>query len=256
MIALALTCCALAVAACGSSSKSTTTAGSSPAAAGLKFSACMRSHGVPNFPDPTSNGSGPGLTVHVDKRSPAFQNAEQACGSLQAAVAEAKPRPTRRDNSGRPSACARTGCPTTPTHSLAADTTSPRDHFPLARVPARPECMRKALTGALRYKRQREFSRRPSVPPKSSRQTRASCAFVAAAASSAAPILTDLFGDIVRGSRIVHWETRSGEPPRRRWLNAVRLARVAKVRSRRERSMRARRGRRRRNVAARACGGS
>ena len=95
VIALALTCCALAIAACGSSSKSTTTAGSSPAAAGFKFSACMRSHGVPNFPDPTSNGPGPGPTVHVDKHSPAFQNAQQACGSLQAAIAEAKPRPTR-----------------------------------------------------------------------------------------------------------------------------------------------------------------
>ncbi|HEY2202689.1 MAG TPA: hypothetical protein VGH56_12445 [Solirubrobacteraceae bacterium] len=49
----------------------------------------MRSHGVPNFPDPTVS------PVHVDKHSPAFQSAQQACGRLQAALAAAKPRPSR-----------------------------------------------------------------------------------------------------------------------------------------------------------------
>ncbi len=95
VIALAVTCCALAITACGSSSKSTTTASSSPFASALKFAACMRSHGVPNFPDPTPNAQGLGPTVHVAKHSPAFQTAQQACGSLLAAIAEAKPRPTR-----------------------------------------------------------------------------------------------------------------------------------------------------------------
>lgn len=48
--------CALAVAACGSSGKS-----SSAGASGgplLKLAECMRSHGVPNFPDPGANGGG------------------------------------------------------------------------------------------------------------------------------------------------------------------------------------------------------
>jgi hypothetical protein len=95
VIVLALSCCALAIAACGSSSKSTTTARSGPPAAALKFAACMRSHGVSNFPDPTPNAQGAGPTVHVDKHSPSFQTAQRACASPLAAIAEAKPRPTR-----------------------------------------------------------------------------------------------------------------------------------------------------------------
>jgi hypothetical protein len=97
VIALAVICCALAIAACGSSSKSTTTAGSNPLATSIKYAACMRSHGVPNFPDPTANDEAP--TVRVDKRSPAFQTAVQACESLQseltAALVKAKPRPSQ-----------------------------------------------------------------------------------------------------------------------------------------------------------------
>jgi hypothetical protein len=48
---------------------------------GLKFSACMRSHGEPNFPDPAANGS---LTLPpgMNAESPQFQNAEKACQSL------------------------------------------------------------------------------------------------------------------------------------------------------------------------------
>jgi len=51
----------------------------------LAFSACMRSHGVPSFPDPTSNG---GISIQVqpgsgiDPNSPAFQSAQRACQSL------------------------------------------------------------------------------------------------------------------------------------------------------------------------------
>jgi hypothetical protein len=47
----------------------------------LKFSECMRAHGVPDFPDPTVNGiqipvqSG----TDLDPRSPAFQNASKLC---------------------------------------------------------------------------------------------------------------------------------------------------------------------------------
>jgi hypothetical protein len=57
---------------------------------GLKFAACMRSHGVPNFPDPQiQSGPGGGVGVRIggpgsglDPRSPAFQSAQKACGSL------------------------------------------------------------------------------------------------------------------------------------------------------------------------------
>jgi hypothetical protein len=45
------------------------------------FSACMRSHGVANFPDADTDGR-----IHaagIDKRSPAFQGAYSACRSLE-----------------------------------------------------------------------------------------------------------------------------------------------------------------------------
>jgi hypothetical protein len=49
----------------------------------LKAAACIRSHGIPNFPDPTFSGGG----VHVSDRglnlhSPQAQAAEEACQSL------------------------------------------------------------------------------------------------------------------------------------------------------------------------------
>jgi hypothetical protein len=53
----------------------------------LQFAQCMRSHGVPNFPDP-STGTGTGA-VHlnlggtgIDMSSPTFQAAAKACGGL------------------------------------------------------------------------------------------------------------------------------------------------------------------------------
>jgi hypothetical protein len=46
----------------------------------------MRSHGVPNFPDPTfPHGGGVGIQLNgngIDPNSPAFQAAQKACGSI------------------------------------------------------------------------------------------------------------------------------------------------------------------------------
>jgi hypothetical protein len=50
----------------------------------LAFSRCMRTHGVPNFPDPTPQGNGGyslSLGSGVNPRSPQFQAAQQACKS-------------------------------------------------------------------------------------------------------------------------------------------------------------------------------
>jgi hypothetical protein len=47
----------------------------------LKFSACMRGHGEPNFPDPAANGSFT-LPSGMNAESPQFQNAAKACQSL------------------------------------------------------------------------------------------------------------------------------------------------------------------------------
>jgi hypothetical protein len=51
----------------------------------LKFSVCMRSHGVLNFPDPTmlpSGGVSDSLTG-LDPSSPQFQSADKTCQALQ-----------------------------------------------------------------------------------------------------------------------------------------------------------------------------
>ena len=49
-------------------------------AQGLQFSECVRSHGVPNFPDPGSDGRIPDpATVGIDQGSPKFEAANQAC---------------------------------------------------------------------------------------------------------------------------------------------------------------------------------
>jgi hypothetical protein len=81
--------CAPALAACGSSSKPSATGGSSNHAAFLKFSECMRSHGVPNFPDPTfGKGGERAFPSDVNPKSPTFQSAMKACGGgAQIAVA-------------------------------------------------------------------------------------------------------------------------------------------------------------------------
>jgi hypothetical protein len=74
--------CAVAVAACGSSSSSKHGV-SARVAAGIQFADCMRSHGVPNFPDP---GSGGGIQIGsgsgINPSSPAFQQAQSTCQRL------------------------------------------------------------------------------------------------------------------------------------------------------------------------------
>jgi hypothetical protein len=52
-------------------------------AAGIKYTACMRSHGVPNFPDPNAQGE-IRITVSpaLDPSSPLFQKAEGDCRHL------------------------------------------------------------------------------------------------------------------------------------------------------------------------------
>jgi hypothetical protein len=94
---------AVTVAACSSGSKSptvpsagsdptTTTAptggsaagGSTPLAKAQAYSQCMRSHGVPNFPDPvlTPHGDYGYRTVGINPQSAAFHDAGQACKAV------------------------------------------------------------------------------------------------------------------------------------------------------------------------------
>ena len=58
--------------------------GASPLAEAVAYSQCIRSHGVPNFPDPVQTPSG-GYgyrTAGIDPNSAAFQGALQACKAL------------------------------------------------------------------------------------------------------------------------------------------------------------------------------
>jgi hypothetical protein len=52
----------------------------------LKFSRCMRSHGVPDFPDPSSpSGGGLGFSFGgsgIDPAAPLFRRAQRSCFSL------------------------------------------------------------------------------------------------------------------------------------------------------------------------------
>jgi hypothetical protein len=62
----------------------------------LAFSACMRKHGVPNFPDPQFSSGGSvtmkiGSSSGIDPQSPQFQAAQKACQSLLPGKAGAAP---------------------------------------------------------------------------------------------------------------------------------------------------------------------
>jgi hypothetical protein len=50
----------------------------------LKFSQCMQTHGVPNFPDPKDIGGTVAMTIGtgLNPNSPQFQRAMHACHSL------------------------------------------------------------------------------------------------------------------------------------------------------------------------------
>lgn len=53
-------------------------------AAALAHAQCMRSHGVPSYPDPTYKGGRPAVyplsNYGIDEQSPAFLSAAKACG--------------------------------------------------------------------------------------------------------------------------------------------------------------------------------
>jgi hypothetical protein len=45
----------------------------------LAFARCMRSHGFPSFPDPTTTGSFPASIASIDRSSPSFRSAANTC---------------------------------------------------------------------------------------------------------------------------------------------------------------------------------
>ena len=77
LLTLAAIVCAAAIAACGSS-KSSSTAASIGSPKAVEYGDCMRSHGVPNFPDPGTSGAYH-LLQQINLSSPAAESAQQAC---------------------------------------------------------------------------------------------------------------------------------------------------------------------------------
>jgi hypothetical protein len=93
IIAPAAAITALAVAGCGGSNKPPVTASSSRSGpangvqSAYKFSACMRQHGVSNFPDPVvhTTGNSQSVGIRIDPTisgSPAFKSAQTACQGI------------------------------------------------------------------------------------------------------------------------------------------------------------------------------
>ena len=79
---LAVIASAVAITACGSSSASRSAGGSSAAAQELKFTECMRSHGVPNLPDSSVAGVLIPIGSDINPQSPAFKSALRVCAKL------------------------------------------------------------------------------------------------------------------------------------------------------------------------------
>jgi hypothetical protein len=92
LVVCATICSTIAIGACGSSNRPTQTAdGSDPSASLVKFSACMRSHGVPDFPDPSTtetpnsfgiDGYNFNLPANLSLQSPAYVAANQVCSNI------------------------------------------------------------------------------------------------------------------------------------------------------------------------------
>lgn len=92
--------CGLLIAACGSSSSPTADPGKGYPQA-LAFSKCMRAHGLPKFPDPSTNGRGIQLSVGpnsgVNPSAPAFQTAQKACQHLMPGGGPSSGHPSAQD---------------------------------------------------------------------------------------------------------------------------------------------------------------
>ena len=75
----AMACIALLATACGSSPAASATGGSTREQAALAYARCMRSHGVPDFPDPDSSGN---FNLDNDSVSSQETAANQVCNHL------------------------------------------------------------------------------------------------------------------------------------------------------------------------------
>jgi hypothetical protein len=83
VLALLAAACSGGRASATGSGGSSTTGGASSSPSAVAYSACMRSHGVPNFPDPGSGGEVPkGDAQHFGVSTSQLQAAQRACQDL------------------------------------------------------------------------------------------------------------------------------------------------------------------------------
>jgi hypothetical protein len=81
LVAMALT--GLLATACGGGTPAAATAGTTSSPSAAAYSRCMRSHGLPGFPDPDSRGNYPTVDArHLGVSDARYQAAEQACQHL------------------------------------------------------------------------------------------------------------------------------------------------------------------------------
>jgi hypothetical protein len=73
--------CALAIAACGGSGTGSSADRASGYPQALAYADCVRSHGVPNFPDPSPT-SGFHIPSTINTQSPAYVSAQRTCSKL------------------------------------------------------------------------------------------------------------------------------------------------------------------------------
>jgi hypothetical protein len=73
--------CALTIAACAATGTTRSTTRSSSDSGAVAYAGCMRSHGVPNFPDAIAGG-GFELPAGLNTQSPAYTAAGQMCTKL------------------------------------------------------------------------------------------------------------------------------------------------------------------------------
>ncbi|MGA2013717.1 MAG: hypothetical protein ABSH51_24730 [Solirubrobacteraceae bacterium] len=78
----ALAIAALVIAGCGSSAASNSTDTASGYAQGVRYSDCMRSLGVRDYPDPDTGAAAARPTSEINPQSPAVRSAEEACAHL------------------------------------------------------------------------------------------------------------------------------------------------------------------------------
>jgi hypothetical protein len=88
------------------SSQTTPATGSQQQKGPIAYAACMRSHGVANFPDPNSNGTLL-LPQGTDPSSPQFQSAQQSCQSLLRGGAAGPPSTADQQKAVQYAACMR-----------------------------------------------------------------------------------------------------------------------------------------------------